>query len=543
MSVEIAASRFIFEGKNSIYVMVSDETERKLIEQIIHESEERFRILFEGAPDAIILVDAGGNKILDSNPAASKLFKRPLDQLLKISHWDIFASDKCEAAKKNFSEILSRLDPGAAVQALESEAVCPDGTKIPVEISFNITTVGSAKVIQCIFREITLRKQTEEALKQSQQRLSRAQKISGVGSWELDLKTGIVLGNDISSSIYGFKDYLHHIPFEEIKALAHPNQREDLDAAMRSLITNGTEFKVTYTIRKKETGETRMLEARAELIRDENQKPVKVLGVVRDITELSNYQEQLILARENAERSDRLKSDFLAQMSHEIRSPVNIIMSYASLIKEELKNEANEEIKSCFNSIDNGGRRLIRTIDLILNMADIQSGKYEPFMEHTDLEKDILQNLISEYTPAVNEKGLKLLFTNEIGTRKVQIDRYTVAQIFSNLIDNAVKYTNEGEIDVIIQGSNDEINVSIRDTGIGISKEYIPHIFDPFSQEDQGYTRRFEGTGLGLSLVKKYCDLNGADIQVVSKKGSGTVFKVVLKVNTENLLLATYSNI
>ena len=542
ISVEIVGRPLTFDGKKALYVMTSDETERKLIEQIVQESEERFRNLFEGAPDAIILVDAEKEKILDANPAATKLFQMTKEKILLLKHRDIYPKDKYETVENIFAGLSLINGSNENNDTVEIEIERPDGTKVPVEISSNITSISGEPVIQCILREISLRKITEAALVQSEQRLRKAQTIANVGNWEIDLKTGNVYGSEESAIIYGFEKYLKIIPFEEIKSLAHPDDRKPLDKAMHELITNGKEFNEKFRIRKKNSGELRILEARAELVLDENNIPVKVLGAIRDITELNNFQEQLILARKKAERSNKLKSDFLAQMSHEIRSPVNIIMSYASLIKEELNNKVNEEIRSCFCSIDNGGKRLIRTIDLILNMADIQSGKYETFMEHTDLEKDILEKIISEYAPAAESKGLNLRFTNELGSKKIMIDRYTVTQIFSNLVDNAIKYTKEGEILVSLQGDKDYITVIVKDTGIGISDEYMPHIFDPFSQEDQGYTRRFEGTGLGLSLVKKYCDINGAKIFVESEKGTGTVFKIKFKFETENLFLASYSN-
>ena len=543
ISVEIVGRPLIYEGKDSLYVMSSDETERKLIEQIILESEERFKKLFEGAPDAILLVDSENDNIIDANPAASRLFTRPADQLLKLTLRDIFPEHERESAK----EFLTGLTPADSnkkdIRTAEFVIEQSNGTEVPVEISLNSASISGIPVIQYIFRDVTLSKIAEEALIQNEQRLKKAQKIASVGNWELNLETGTVSGSEESLSIYGFDKNVVSLPLAEIQKMVHPENSEKVKSALNNLITKNGRYDVKFKIRKKDTGETRVLESKAELICDENYRPVKVIGAIRDITELNDYQEQLIKARETAERSDRLKSDFLAQMSHEIRSPVNIILSFASLIKDELNSEANEEIKTCFTAIDNGGKRLIRTIDLILNMADIQSGKYEPVMEHTDLEKDILEKLIYEYSPAAEVKGLKLIFKNESDVRYILIDRYTVRQIFANLIDNAIKFTRTGEINVLIRKSNEHVVVLVKDSGIGISDKYIPHIFDPFSQEDRGYTRRFEGTGLGLSLVKKYCDLNGAEIGIESKKGNGTVIKILFPLDTENSLLAAYSSI
>ena len=539
---EIVAHHLVFEGKNAIHVMITNETERKLIEQIVIESEERFRTLFEGGPDAIILADPSTGIILDANPAASMLLQRPLSQLIGMNHAKLYPAEKQEEAVRYFNQNIESNIQDDILQPIENVIIRPDGSLLPIEISRKLITIAGKPIVQGIVRDISYRKTTEEALIQNEQRLKRAQKIAFVGNWELDLKTGIVWASEESALIYGYKRDKETIEFNKIKELANPKSRQALDEAMNNLILNGSDFDIEFEIRKKDTDEVRILHTRAELVKDENDQPVKVLGVLRDITDLKIFQEQLILARERAEKSDKLKSEFLAQMSHEIRSPVNIIMSFASLIKEELKDEASEDIKTCFNAIDNGGRRLIRTIDLILNMADVQSGKYEPYLEQTDLEKDILQNLILDFASAANIKGLEILFENKIGKKLILLDRYTATQIFANLIDNAIKYTKQGRVTIRLKHSPEYIEASVADTGIGISEEFMPHLFDPFSQEEQGYTRRFEGTGLGLSLVKKYCDLNGAKILIESKKGKGTVFTIRFPIMTENMMLASYSS-
>ncbi len=543
ISVELVGRPLIYEGKDSLYIMSSDETERKLIEQIILESEERFKRLFEGAPDAILLVDSGNDNIIDANPAASRLFARPAKQLLRLTLGDIFPEHKRERAVDFINGSTLTGSNNKYMRTVEFVIERSDGTEVPVEISLNSASISGIPVIQYIFRDITSSKIAEKALIKNEQGLRKAQKIASVGNWELDLETGMVSGSEESLSIYGLDKNVSSLPLAEVQKIVHPENSDSVKSALTNLITKNDRYDIKFKIGKKDTGETRVLESKAELVRDENGRPVKVIGAIRDITELTDYQEQLIKAKEAAERSDRLKSDFLAQMSHEIRSPVNIIMSYASLIKDELNSGANEEIKTCFNAIDNGGKRLIRTIDLILNMADIQSGKYEPVMEHTNLEKDILEKIINEYGPAAEKKDLKLIFKNESDNRYIFADRYTVGQIFSNLIDNAIKFTRAGEITVLLSSSKANVTVLVKDTGIGISSQYIPRVFDPFSQEDGGYTRRFEGTGLGLSLVKKYCDLNRAEIGIESKKNAGTVIKIVFPSETENSLLAAYSSI
>lgn len=238
---------------------------------------------------------------------------------------------------------------------------------------------------------------------------------------------------------------------------------------------------------------------------------------------LEESNRQLIIAKEEAEKSDRLKSEFLAQMSHEIRTPIHILMSYSTLIKDEMEGKLDNDMKSNFNAIEHAGKRIIRTTELILNMSEITTGTYEYNESEFDVYDGILRQIYNEYNDKLNKDKISFSIQNNSKTGIVFADKYSVYQIFNQIIDNAVKYTEEGEINITVSNSRDgKVVVSISDTGIGISEEYFPSIFMPFTQEEQGYTRRFEGNGLGLSLVKKYCELNQAKIDIQSKKDKGT---------------------
>lgn len=248
----------------------------------------------------------------------------------------------------------------------------------------------------------------------------------------------------------------------------------------------------------------------------------------KDLIIKANTEEELKIAKFNAEKSDRLKSEFLAQMSHEIRTPINTILSFSSLIKDELSGKLDEDLNMSFNGIGNAGKRIIRTIDLILNMSELQTGSYDYKPKMVNIYDDVLEPLVNEYRSISKEKDLKFQIRKVTDNFIFSVDEYTVNQMFANLIDNALKYTVEGEVLVICKkDSNENYIVEISDTGIGISPQYIPYLFDPFTQEDQGYTRKFEGNGLGLALVREYSKLNGALIEVESQKGVGTTFRVI----------------
>ncbi len=260
-------------------------------------------------------------------------------------------------------------------------------------------------------------------------------------------------------------------------------------------------------------------------------KHKKILEIVANqiarVVERKNFEQQLIAAKKEAEASNRIKSEFLAQMSHEIRTPINSILSFSSLIRNDLESVVSGELRECFDLIERGGKRLIRTIDLILNVAQLQMDKYEVDLVEVDLANDIISPLISQFEKFAEQKGVKLSFINDTDYSRIVCDYYSVNQLFINLIDNAIKYTPKGNVTLEMRKNEDDnLIVDVIDTGIGISKEFQSEIFEIFTQEDTGYTRKFEGTGLGLSLVKQYAELNNAKITVESKKGFGSKFSV-----------------
>lgn len=307
---------------------------------------------------------------------------------------------------------------------------------------------------------------------------------------------------------------------------ALPNTFSKVELIVDKVFATGESQTSVYSTIKDD--EERFFEARF-VLKDEE----KILVMVRDITEKMIAENELIKAKEVAERSDKLKSEFLAHMSHEIRSPVNTIMNYANLIEDELTEKLSDELKDGFKVINDGGMRLIRTIDLILNMSQMQTNSYVPNYHHLDLDKQVLSSIIPEFYYRAKKKGLELIYNTNSVTSLVYADDYTVGQIFANLIDNALKYTKQGKIEITIHQNNNKLEVEVMDTGIGISSEYLPNLFAPFTQEEMGYTRRFDGTGLGLALVKKYVEINNAEIFVVSEKDKGAKFIVQFPLSSE----------
>lgn len=249
----------------------------------------------------------------------------------------------------------------------------------------------------------------------------------------------------------------------------------------------------------------------------------------RDISQLKKTEENLIDALGRAEESKKLKEFFLAQISHEIRSPLNVIVGYSDYLKDELIREGIPDYSPILLAIKNNSKRLYRTFDLLLNMSQIHAGKYEPRFEKVNLQA-LISTILEEYNSLAQEKELTIEFVNELQPEfSILIDYYSIIHAFSNLIDNAIKYTDSGKIEIRIRRDDKYICVDFKDTGKGMGKEYIDRLFTPFTQEEMGYTRKYDGTGLGLAIVKNYVDQNGGKIHVKSEINKGTTFTVLLK--------------
>jgi signal transduction histidine kinase len=247
----------------------------------------------------------------------------------------------------------------------------------------------------------------------------------------------------------------------------------------------------------------------------------------RDITDLKLTEINLKVALVKAEEAKKLKEYFVSQISHEIRSPLNVIMGYADLLSEELKNQNDGELLPILLSMKNNSKRLYRTFDLLLNISLLQTGKYAIRYENVDLYA-LIKTLFLEFNSLAEEKGIIFNLHKEIpGDVFVVADHYAISQVITNIIDNSIKYTLKGHIDINIYIRDENLCVDISDTGKGMSEEYIKNLFIPFSQEDMGYSREFDGTGLGLAIVKSFADLNKAKINVKSEINVGTTFTII----------------
>ncbi len=257
--------------------------------------------------------------------------------------------------------------------------------------------------------------------------------------------------------------------------------------------------------------------------------PIMVLAVAAVTSVVDRLREQGALLERSLDaalEASRVKSAFIANTSHEIRTPLNIITGYVDLIGEHLAAQNDESLKEYIEGTRRACTRLLRTIGNMLDISKIEAGALD--LAPTQLEiGPWLKRLLADFRAMAEQKGIALTCTIEAPDASVVFDEYCLTQALTNLLDNAIKFTGRGSVTCrLYRESDGTLCLEIRDTGIGISEVYLPHLFEPFSQERSGLARQFQGSGLGLALTRRYLELNGARISVKTEQGQGTTFAI-----------------
>jgi PAS domain S-box-containing protein len=251
------------------------------------------------------------------------------------------------------------------------------------------------------------------------------------------------------------------------------------------------------------------------------------VGFYTDVTDLEKIEDEMRdakIAKFTAEESNRVKSEFLATMSHELRTPLNSIIGFSDLMICGSVGEMADKQKKFLDNISLSGKHLLSLINNILDLSKIEAGKMELDYERFDVYATIdeVKQLVS---PLADKNGVKLEILKDESLEKIDADRVKFKQILFNLASNAIKFTpRRGEVTIIAVKVNDKVQFSVKDTGIGISEEDRNKLFQPFTQIESTINRRYEGTGLGLSLVKRMVELHGGSVWVESELGKGTTF-------------------
>lgn len=508
---------------------VHDITEKKRIEEALRNSENKYRTIFENSRNPMAIVE-DDMKISLVNKEFEKLSGYSKAELQNNTYWTEFVKEPEDLKRMTEYHKHRRTSPETVPTSYEFRFYAK--AKEPKTVLISVAMIPGTGQSAVAIVDLTQRLETEKALRESENLYRSIFENTGTASMIIgtDFKIYIVNSEWCRLTGYGLDDLNRNV---DGLTILHPDEVKKVTEYHAMRRSNAAGVPSKYEIRiVSADGSVHNVLIIVSLIASSDKSIISML----DITDKKKIELDIIKAKENAERSSRLKSEFLAQMSHEIRTPINTMLNYMQLVKDILKESEYPDVEQYFSAIDKSGDRIIRTIDLILNMSEIQAGSYECVYRQISLYKNILERLYMEFVYKAGRKNLKLLLNRQTDDFVITADQYSLEQILVNLIDNAIKYTNAGSIE--ISTFRDELNrvcISVADTGIGIADDYLPSLFTPFTQEEQGYTRKYEGSGLGLSLVKKYCEMNNAEITVKSIKGKGTVFTVIFNeaINTE----------
>ena len=371
-------------------------------------------------------------------------------------------------------------------------------------------------------QEITERKRAEKQLRASQEYAQNIIDSSLDMIIAVDKRRRITEFNRAAEATFGYEK--HEVLGKHVDLL-YANVEEGR-RVHRQTVESGR--LVQEILNKRKNSETFPALLAASTLLDERGEVAGVMGVSKDISEQIQARKELEDALEKAQEGERVKTLFLANMSHEIRTPLNSIMGFTELIESIMEQHIGEEEKSFFEIIRNSGERLMRTVHEILDISQIESGTFEAVRYPLNLNTIITQ-MQNEFQIRAKEKGLELSYRCGDANITIEGDEYCITQAISNLVDNSIKYTETGKVDLSLLRKNGDILLKIQDTGIGMSQEFQERMFSPFSQESEGYTKDYQGIGLGLALTKGYLDLNGVNIDVQSKKGSGTTITLTFR--------------
>lgn len=381
-----------------------------------------------------------------------------------------------------------------------------------------------------LHESIKLRKDTELALKVNANRLLEAQKLAKIGSWEINL----------SNNESYFSDEFFTIFEVENQAIASVDffkscftDAEDLalyEGNLEHVKNTNAAVQFQHSITSKK-GTLKHISVFIKCLNDENGKPFKILGTIQDISEQKRTEAELIKAKELAEKAVVIKEQFLTNMSHEIRTPMNGIIGFAKILEStKLDNDQKQSVEA----IKKASHNLMFIINDILDFSKIEANKMTFEAVNFSLSKTV-NYVIELLCPNAKEKKIKLLYEIDPNINDNLIgDPTKLSQILVNLIGNALKFTEKGYVEVIVTEmleteTDSLIKFSVVDTGIGIPNDKIDSIFESFNQASNETTRKYGGTGLGLTITRKLVELQGGKITVESVVSKGSEFSFSLE--------------
>jgi PAS domain S-box-containing protein len=521
LQVSIAANGITF------LVLAAVVAERKEAEQAIS----LLASIVESTDDAVIGRTLDGI-ILTWNKGAEQLYGYSADEAIGRPLSILIPPDRGD----ELPQMVEHLKRGEHIDRFQTERMTKDGQIISVSLTVSPIKDSAGRIAggSVIARDITEQKRAEEALRQSEEQLRLALEAANMGAWDYDVRTGIVKWSSSLEMIHGLAPGSFGGTFDDYLTDIHPEDREYVMRSLGRTVDQGTAHDIEYRIILPD-GTIRWVEGKGEVIRDDSGKAVRLTGVCMDVSErkLAEDERERLLAREQqaraeAEAANRAKDDFLALVSHELRTPLNSISGWVDILLA-YPDRSEAHIARALEVIKRNAGLQARIIEDILDVSRIVTGKLQLDIRPVELPT-IIQTAIAAVQLTADEKEVRLRQVLDRSTDPVSGDPHRLQQIVWNLLSNAIKFTPAGgEVEIRLEQTGFNARITVSDDGEGIRKEFLPRIFDRFSQADSSTTRRYGGLGLGLAIVRHLVELHGGTVEAYSAgEKQGAVFTVTL---------------
>jgi PAS domain S-box-containing protein len=501
-----------------------DITERKKIELRVAQSESRFRGLFEKSPALISIHDLNG-KLIDVNQTTLDVLGYSKDELLGKSLGDFLRQEGRLHIENDYKDIIEREGKDEGISVARTKA----GEDVHLLYQNHLVSINNEEpYILGFAQDITASIMAELELKKSEEKYKRIIESMNLGLVEIDINGHIIYANSCFCQMtsYSQDDLINKSVAQVYETLNSDINVQDTLSKRLSGEYDSYEMMITD-----KNGIQKWMLVSGAPVRDKNGMVKGAIGIHLEITKQKLLEADLRKAKDDAENSAQAKEMFLANMSHEIRTPLNAIIGIGGLLA---KTKINEQQSFFLSTIQTAAQNLLVIINDLLDFSKMESGNLS-FEEINFSITDLLRKTKQVLLYKAEEKGLSVDFDFDPAIAPILIgDPYRLNQVILNIVTNAIKFTEKGAITILCSVVSEEadiqhVMIEIRDTGIGISEEFINSLFDKFAQEDNTITRKYGGTGLGMSISKELIEMMGGSLEVKSKKNVGTSFFVKLK--------------
>ena len=479
-----------------------------------------FEEVIKVLPNAVIIIDESGT-IQKINASAEKMFGHKGRDIYGQNVQILMPESYRPLHDQAINNYIKSNNPHVIGTGREAEAVRRDGSSFPILLSIGEFVSKKQRYFIGIIDDLTKNNQLLKDLSLSRERSALAQKFAQIGMWDWTINSGDLYWSERIAPLFGHEQGALKTSYENFVNAIHPEDRERVTEAVNACVEKGEKYDIEHRVVWPD-GTVRWLMERGDVIRDIDGKPVRMLGVVQDITDRKELEQGIIKAKEEAETAAHAKSVFLANMSHEIRTPMNAVVGLTDVV---LETELTPDQREHLSTVRSSANALLSLINDILDISKLESGKLGLEKTKFHLPRS-LKNVLQTFTIAAREKALELnlkihpdLFHCFIG------DPTRLRQILINLVGNAIKFTEKGGITISAEPEKEDMyRFSVADSGIGMTPAQVGKIFEPFIQADQSTARRYGGTGLGTTISKQLVELMDGEIWAESELGEGTTF-------------------